>query len=178
MSNEPAPARQLPLVSAELVMVGKYIVLWNLVENEFDTILLEITSLGYQAIESITKNPNVPAKMDIFVALVKSFLKDDRALVKDAENCASSLKKMSNFRNKVAHGRWLLSRIQVDPEHRPLIAISIRPGSEDHVTLGDLHQEYSKLCQLSRRIADVTYRCERRRIPEHRPLPSPWHGKF
>lgn len=180
MLKSPEPAHAIPLVDDELAAVGEFIVVWNLVENEIDDIVLDTTRIRLFAIDAIMRSPSVPVRMDIFVELLKSFVRDDEALVADAVGCANSMKALSNFRNEVAHGRWVMARGDWDEEgHRPLQPMSAKPGTlTKPITLRQLADQFDRLCQLSRRVADLHWRCNHRASPERFPLPSPWHGKF
>jgi hypothetical protein len=178
MAKTPEPPHGLPLGHPELLVVGQFIVLWNLVEQQLDDIACLVSGINPSAVDVIMKTPHVPARADIFEEIFKSFVKDAQ-LVKDAKACASAVKKLSNFRNEVAHGRWRGVRIDAGEGRRPLIPMSAKQATASKlIRVGEITSNYGQLCRLSCRLADLNWRCNHLQYPKHFPLPSLWHDKF
>jgi hypothetical protein len=180
-SIETGPPGGWPLGPQEILEVGKFIVLWNLIEKQIDELFAFVTKLNSSAVNTIMRNPHLPSRADIFIEGFKSYI-NDQELCKSAELCAKKIKALSNFRNEIAHGRWKGVRISIEDGGRtlrPMVPMSSKQnGGSKLITMGDLMKNFEEIRRLSYRIADLTWRCCHHRGVPHYSLPSPYHDKF
>lgn len=188
---ETSPLRTITEISNEhTLLVGAYIILWNHTELHFQTYVLALTGWGLQTISTIMSSPNVPTNMGVFKAIVLEKLKADEVaeFAATANSCADKLMSLSNFRNEVAHGKWIvdMSRPQsaINDEGQKVtfgsLVSSKTPFSfgSRQVSVSDLQTELGKLDKLGMKVRDLSWRYQTYLNPEAYKLPSPWHGKF
>jgi hypothetical protein len=145
-----------------------------------DNIVSATLNLNYLVVEKIMGGTNVPPKADIFAAVVADKFRDQK-IAKDADACAKKIKELSNFRNEIAHGRWMIVPSHSDTEERfrslsPVSRKKITEGKT--VTLQDLETNYELVCKLSNRMADLFWRIMATKKPKEFAEHSPWHDKF
>ncbi|MBI4184617.1 MAG: hypothetical protein HY521_11540 [Proteobacteria bacterium] len=170
--NQPiGPAYNIPLSQDEIALIGAYILVWNLIESEMESVVMTALGINLLVVDAIMASPHVPTKADIMQSAVGTKIAD-KAIQADAKKCADAIKKHSNFRNEVVHGRWLT--------HWPSKeAVSTkRAASKKLVRIKEIEKDFGKLCRLSNRLADLHWRMVCHRQPTKFSLPSPWHGKF
>jgi hypothetical protein len=179
---------QFGLTPNHVSAVGSYIITWNFVELQFEIYAAAATGFRQQHIEVLMGSTSVPSNMKSFIALIEGTLKDPRfsELRTDGIACGKELMGLSNFRNEVAHGRWIMDlshRQQYRKQDGSIITAGTLKSSKTlsggpTVTLEKLQSEIVKLQKLQFRVQDLLWRHQAILNPATIQLPSPWHGKF
>lgn len=135
----------IPLVPDEFAAVGRFILVWNVIETEIENIVGACLDLKPPAIDAIMWPTNVSPKVDIMLEIIRSRF-SGTAVEHEAEKCAKNVKKHSNFRNSVAHGRWV-----TDLDTNEIFSVK-NFSSRDQVTIDKINAKHDELLKLHYRL--------------------------
>jgi hypothetical protein len=164
----------LPIDEPTLTKIGAFIVTWNMIEHSIDWIVAAVSRLDLAAVAAIMSTPHVPSRADVFEAVVKSSINDEEFITK-ATRIAKRFKELSNRLNEVAHGRWVMSFVDVGQGQKIYVPMSQKQFlARNQMPLADLDKHYTVVCDLATDAIELRneayarlWRQQREANPEH-----------
>jgi len=135
-----------------------------------------VADLHSDAVAVAMGGHSILPKADFYAAIMRT---GRPKLATEAQTCANGVKALSNFRNDIAHGRWLTSLVKTDLGGKKRRVLAMKKFKDNRsITVEEIEQKYGDLCRLSRHLADIQWRISASSKPGEWELPSPWHGSF